>query len=195
MSLPRPLAALAAAATTAATVATLGAATAGAQAPAVPLDPAPWRQAVAVNALGLPFGLFSAEYEAALPSPGFTVGLGGTWFSWEGDRDAWIEGKALYYPGERAFRGFSVGLTVGVHSARNDDGGGFCTFEGCSSQRRTQTAPTTGVLVNYDWLLGRQQRFRVGVGAGAKRVLRDVAGPDPLAQVYPDGRFVIGVAF
>lgn len=191
MPLTRPLAALVAAAT----AATLAASPAAAQVVPAPADPGPWRQAVAVNALGLPFGLFSAEYEAALPSPGFTIGLGGSWFAWEGDRDAWVEAKALYYPGERAFRGFSVGLTAGVHSARNNDGIGFCTFEGCSSTRRTQTAPTTGVIVNYDWLLGRQQRFRVGVGAGAKRVLRDVSGPDPLAQVYPDGRFVLGVAF
>lgn len=190
MPLPRPLAA--AAATVTALAATSLAATLGAQ--AAPTDAAPWRQAVAVNALGLPFGLFSAEYEVALPSPGFTVGVGGSWFSWEGDRDAWVEGKALYYPGERAFRGFSVGLTLGVHSARNAEGL-FCEFGCTANARRTQTGATSGVIVNYDWLLGRQQRFRVGLGAGAKRVLRDVESADPLAQVYPDGRFVIGVAF
>jgi hypothetical protein len=49
--------------------------------------------------------------------------------------------------------------------------------------------------VSYDWLLGRQEKFRVGIGAGAKRVLRDVNDGSPLEQVYPDGRFVIGVAF
>ena len=187
MPLLRQLPALAAAVT-------LAAASLGAQAAPAPIDPGPWRQAVAVNALALPFGLFSAEYEAALASPGFTLGIGGSWLTTGDDRDSWISAKALYYPGERPFRGFSVGLTAGVHSARNDNNF-VCTF-GCSNvQRRTATAPTAGVIVSYDWLLGRQEKFRVGLGAGAKRVLRDVNDGSPLEQVYPDGRFVIGVAF
>jgi hypothetical protein len=165
-----------------------------AQTPAPAVDIGPWRQSVGVNALALPFGLFSAEYEAALASPGFTIGLGGSWLTTGDDRNAWVEGKALFYPGERPFRGFSVGLTAGVHSARNDNAL-ICDF-GCSNrQRTTQTAPTAGVLVSYDWLLGRQEKFRVGLGVGAKRVLRDVDSNDPLAQVYPDGRFIIGVVF
>jgi hypothetical protein len=166
-----------------------------AQTPAPPVDIGPWRQAIGVNALALPFGLFSAEYEAALASPGFTVGLGGSWLTTGDDRNSWLEAKALFYPGERPFRGFSVGLTAGVHSARNDNGA-VCGINGCSNlPRRTQTAPTAGVLVNYDWLLGRQEKFRVGLGVGAKRVLRDVESGDPLEQVYPDGRFIIGVVF
>ncbi len=193
MPLLRQRPALAAASAALAAV-TLAAAALGAQAAPAP-DPGPWRQAVAVNALGLPFGLFSAEYEAALASPGFTLGIGGSWLTTGDDRDSWISAKALYYPGERPFRGFSVGLTAGVHSARNDDNF-VCTF-GCSGDlpRRTATAPTAGVIVSYDWLLGRQEKFRVGIGAGAKRVLRDVNDGSPLEQVYPDGRFVIGVAF
>lgn len=192
MPLPRRIVSLAACAA----AGTLATAPLGAQATPAAADIGPWRQAVAVNALALPFGLFSAEYEVALASPGFTIGLGGSWLTTGDDRDSWISAKALYYPGERPFRSFSVGLTAGVHSARNDNGEGFCGINGCTAPvRRTQTAPTAGVLVNYDWLLGRQERFRVGIGVGAKRVLRDVDGFDPLEQVYPDGRFVIGVAF
>lgn len=187
-----PTLATAAAAVTLAAAAALGAQAAPAPAP---VDPGPWRQAVAVNAIGLPFGLFSAEYEVALPSPGFALGIGGSWLTTGSDRDSWISAKALYYPGERPFRGFSVGLTAGVHSARNDNAVGFCGINGCTTERATATAPTAGVIVNYDWLLGRQERFRVGLGAGAKRVLRDVNSGSPLEQVYPDGRFVLGVAF
>jgi hypothetical protein len=187
MPLPRWLSALGACAV----AGSLAATALGAQTAAPSVEIGPWRQAIAVNAIALPFGLFSAEYEAALASPGFTVGLGGSWLTAGDDRHSWIEAKGLYYPGERPFRGFSVGLTAGVHSARNN----VCGF-GCSNQqRRSQTAPTAGVLVNHDWLLGRQERFRVGLGVGAKRVLRDVRSADPLEQVYPDGRFVIGVAF
>jgi hypothetical protein len=163
-------------------------------------DVGPWRQAIAVNALAIPFGLFSGEYEIALPSPGFSVGIGGSWLTTGDDRNSWVEAKAHYYPGERPFRGFAVGLTAGVHSARNQ-GNESCVniFEPCNDAVRpfrTETAPTLGVIVNYDWLIGRQERFRIGLGLGAKRILRDV-GPNNgvLEQVYPDGRFVLGVAF
>lgn len=165
-------------------------------------QPAPLlpQQSVATNPLAIPFGVFSLEYEAALPTPGFTVGIGGSYYADEGDRDTWAELKALYYPNETPFRGFSVGLSAGVHSARNipgcDELFGGCSFDGNGTQvRRTQTAPTLGVLVSYDWLLGRAERFRIGLGVGAKRVLKDVDGNDPLQQVYPDGRFVMGVVF
>jgi len=162
-------------------------------APPSPLLP---QQSVATNPLAIPFGVFSFEYEAALPSPGFTFGLGGTYFSDNGDRNAWAEAKALYYPGETPFRGFSIGLSAGVHQARNvPDCVVFDITGGCSNERKTQTAPTLGVIVSYDWLIGRAERFRVGLGGGAKRVLKDVGRDDPLWQVYPDGRFVIGVVF
>jgi hypothetical protein len=159
----------------------------------------PYRQAVAVNALAIPFGWFSAEYEVALPSPGFALGVGGSWLTTGDDRNAWLEGKALYYPGERPFRGFSVGLTGGFHSARNRgecDRIGNCRVPEELRPFRTETAPTLGVVVNYDWLIGRQERFRIGLGVGAKRTLRDVGNTTGvLEQVYPDGRFVLGVAF
>jgi len=151
-------------------------------------------QSVAVNPLAIPFGVFSAEYEAALPTPGFTLGVGGTYYSNDGDRDAWVEVKGLYYPSESQFRGFSIGLSLGIHSARNVPDCGL--FSTCGDGARvTQTAPTLGVLASYDWLLGRAERFRVGLGGGAKRVLRNVGKNDALSQVYPDGRFVVGVVF
>lgn len=164
-----------------------------AQTPAPP--PSPFRQSVAINAMGLPFGLFSGEYEVALRSPGFAFGVGGSYFSNDGDRLSQIEAKALYYPGEQPFRGFSVGLTAGVIGERDETPD--CGFLSCSNVRvpRSQSSPTLGVLVNYDWLLGRARRFRVGTGIGAKRTLRDVRDGDVLEQVYPDGRFVIGVTF
>jgi hypothetical protein len=170
-----------------------GAVRAGAQSGPPPVQP--FTQSFAVNPLAIPFGLFSAEYEAALPTPGFTIGIGGSYFADNGDRDSWVEAKALYYPNETAFRGFSVGLSAGVHSARNVPGCGGLFGDNCGTERRSQSAPTLGVLASYDWLLGRAQRFRVGLGVGAKRVLKDVKSTDPLEQVYPDGRFVIGVVF
>lgn len=173
----------------------LTAAAADAQ-PAAPAAPPvlPFQQSIAINPLAIPFGLFSAEYEVALATPGFAFGVGGSYVSQDHDRDSWVEAKGLYYPNEVTFRGFSIGVTAGVHSSSRHvvrD----CFNAPCTETRRSQTAPTLGVLASYDWLLGRAERFRVGVGAGAKRILKDVGGSDPLEQVWPDGRFVIGVIF
>ena len=163
--------------------------------PAAPASSDEYVQSVAANILAFPFGLFSAEYEHALVWPGFSFGVGGSILA-EGDtRDRWVSAKLLYYPEERAFRGFSVGVTAGVHSARPGEDCDFFTDSCTVEPGDRQTAPTLGVLVNYDWLLGRTRRFRIGTGIGAKRVLKDVDSRDPLEQVYPDGRFVVGIAF
>ncbi len=185
--------------------------TAGAQ-PATPAPPPlpPFRNSVATNILGIPFGLFSFEYERALTLPGLTFGVGGSHYTGDidddddefevsgEDRNTWAEAKLHYYPSERAFRGFAIGLTAGVHSARGiacQDG----VFDGCGrlpQVRRTQTGATIGVLANYDRIIGSRERFRVGLGVGAKRVLRNVReSRDVLEQVYPDGRFVVGFTF
>ena len=192
----RPTARLAVAAAVLA-LAALPLAPAAGQAPVGTPSPRPadgYTQAFAANILAFPFGLFSAEYEHALVWTGFSFGIGGSILA-EGDsRDNWASAKLLYYPNERTFRGFSVGLTAGVHSARDTED--TCTFEGCTTANgERQTAPTLGVIVNYDWLLGRAERFRVGAGVGAKRVLKNVDSEDALLQIYPDGRFVVGIAF
>jgi hypothetical protein len=156
-----------------------------------------YQQVLSFNPFLLPFGWFAGEYERAV-SPAVTVGIGGAYVSdaafddddddSEDGRDTWVEGKVRYFPNERAPRGFSVGLTAGFHSARND---GFL-FE--AAEVRSDGAPTFGVTADYDWLLGRRRRFAVGIGLGFKRVLAD-ASNSPLAQVYPDGRVQIGIAF
>lgn len=176
-----------------------------------PRPPAvPYTQTFAINPLALPFGLLSAEYERAVGA-GFTVGVGGSYFDgaaldndeYDGDddaRSAWFEGKLLYYPNEIAFRGFSAGLTLGYVNERRTaydrvvyapNGVPVTAPEGSVSEG----AATLGVLLDYNWLLGRRKRFVVGTGIGARRVLKDVEPGSPLSQVYPDGRLVLGIAF
>ncbi|MFL5577764.1 MAG: hypothetical protein ACJ79S_17550 [Gemmatimonadaceae bacterium] len=142
----------------------------------------PYVQTAAINAIGLPFGLFSAEYEVSL-APGFTVGAGGSYLSTGGYGDVrgWAEGKVLYYPNEVAFDGLGVGLTLGFLSARKDD--------------RSDTRATLGVMANYNWLLGAHRRFLVGTGVGARRVVGNIPDDSPVDRVYPDARAVIGIAF
>ena len=190
-------------------------AAAGAQRPeAAPRRPQRPRytQTLAVNALALPFGLFSAEYERAIGA-GFGVGVGGSYLDGalvsrdddydgrSGDsRAAWLEGKALYYPGEEAPRGFAIGLTLGYIHVRDESV--EAVFRDPTASvivRQTGTtsdaAATLGVLLDYNWLLGRRRRFLVGTGIGARRVLKQVGRRSDLEQVYPDGRFVVGFAF
>lgn len=151
-------------------------------APAAAAAPQPYIQSAAVNVIGLPFGLFSAEYEVAV-APGFTIGAGGSYLSTGGFGSVrgWAEGKVLYYPSEVPLQGLAVGLTAGFLSAHDDD--------------RKDTAPTIGVMANYNWLLGARRRFLVGAGVGARRVVGPIEPDSPLDRVYPDGRAVIGLAF
>ena len=145
----------------------------------------PYPQTIAVDALGLPFGLFSAEYEVAV-APGFGVGAGGSYLSTGGFGDVrgWAEAKVLYYPSEATLSGLGVGLTGGFIRARDNSAGG-----------NSDTGVTFGVVAQYNWLLGPRRRFLVGVGGGARRVVGSIPDDSPLDRVYPDARAVIGIAF
>lgn len=152
------------------------------------------RYTFGVNPLGIPFGLFSAEYERALTN-GFSFGVGGSIYDGidSDSRHAWAEGKLIYYPNETPLRGFAIGITAGVH--RTAGPVAYDLFSN-SDTRRTESAPTAGVILDYNWLLGRRKRFLVGLGIGAKRTLRHVdTSVSPLEPVYADGRLILGYAF
>jgi hypothetical protein len=163
---------------------------AGAQAQRPPLTiEQPFYQTIAFNPIGLPFGLFSADYERAL-SPGVTLGIGGSYVDFinSSRSDGWFDVKALYYPGEEALKGFAVGLTAGYHRSAD-------TESVFGEDLHSDGAPTLGVVVDYNWLLGKRRRFLVGLGLGAKRVLKNVSDDSALSEVIPGGRFSIGLAF
>ena len=160
-------------------------------APQPPPPQLPWLQTVSINPAGIIGGIFSAEYEVALPAPGFTAAAGGTIISdaFLVDRNQrWISGRVMYYPEEVSLRGFAVGASLGLHGASRAD-------DDAATVRRRDSGVTLGLLGSYNWLVGRQQRLVFGGGVGLKRVLKDVKGDSPLQQVYPDGRLLIGFAF
>jgi len=161
------------------------------QPPAPPPAQLPWLQTISINPLGIIGGIFSAEYEVALPEPGFSVAAGGSVVSDAlvyNRNQRWISGRVMYYPQEVSLRGLAVGLTLGVHSAARRGGD-------ATDVRGRDTGATLGLMGTYNWLIGRQQRLVIGTGAGLKRVLKDVRADSPLEQVYPDGRVLIGFAF
>lgn len=169
------------------------------------VDPvAGYRNIAGVNLIGLPFGLFSGEFEHIV-QPGIVVGVGGTFERLVGSNDgdvhvSWVDAKAKYYPNEESFRGFSVGVTAGFVSASGVPGsGGF--FGGgdyignIGGTTQSRTGPSVGVVLDYNWLLGRRKRLYVGTGIGAKRVFGDSGDNSVLEPVYPYGRLQIGFAY
>jgi hypothetical protein len=180
------------AAVLASAVALATAAPLAAQAPAAPsATQLPWLQTLAVNPLAIPLGIFSAEYEVALPTPGLTVAIGGTYTA-NSDiferRERWLTARVMYYPNEVQLRGLSLGLTLGARRAQRADDDG-------ENVRRSEGAPTLGIMAGYNWIVGSQQRLVLGGGIGAARVLKNVDSNSPLNQVYPDGRILVGIAF
>jgi hypothetical protein len=158
---------------------------------APPVAQLPFLQTLSTNPLAIPFGVFSVEYEVALPTPGLTVAVAGTYTSNDDifeRRDRWVTGRLMYYPNEVQLRGLSLGLTLGIRRAARvpDDG---------PDMRASDSGPTLGVMGAYNYLVGRQQRLVLGGGLGAARVLKSAGGNSPLAQVYPDGRLLVGFAF
>jgi hypothetical protein len=152
------------------------------------LIPIPFRTYVAFDPLLVPFDIGSFEVETAL-APGITAGGVASYTNVDSDRYTSFDLNLRYYPGEVVLRGFSVGLS-----------GGFLRYSshvGPANARESVDAPTLGVLVDYNWMLGVNRRFLVGTGLGAKRVLageseRSSVG---LGRAYGTARFVIGYAF
>lgn len=167
-----------------------------AQTPVIPPQPAPpqlpWLQTVAVNPVGIPAGVFSAEYEIALAATGVTAAVGGTVTAsgrlYPRD-DRWASARVMYYPGEVALRDFAVGVSLGAHRAERRGG------ESPAEVRASDAGATLGLMGTYNRLIGRQQRLLLGAGVGFRRVLKRVADDSPLRQAYPDGRIVLGFAF
>jgi hypothetical protein len=178
-----------------------------AQQPSIPA----YRSLIGFNPLGIPFDIASVEFET-LVQQGITIGVAGSYVALDdddccnsGERFTSFDVKGRYYPGEVVLRGFSVGLSLGVTRVSER----IFNYEVCSinptqcpngtppSSRESLVTPTLGVIVDYNFLIGAQRRFLVGLGVGAKRLLKhdsDIQNFDP-PRAYPFGRFAIGLAF
>ena len=107
-----------------------------------------------------------------------TLGGVGSYIDVDDERYTSVDFKLRYYPGEVVLRGFSVGAERRHFFAT-------ATFARWTT-RESLDAPTLGVIVDYNWMLGAKRRFLVGTGVGAKRVLasaeeRRTGGPRPCA--------------
>ena len=139
---------------------------------------------ISSNPIGVLFEWYNAEYERALNTT-TSLGVAATSYDLDDVRYSSIDGIARYYPSGRALRGFSIGMSAGfVDVDDKNDGCQFCEDE-------SGTAATIGVRGDYVWILGRDQRFSVATGIGAKRLL----GRDIGTEGLPIGRLSIGYAW
>jgi hypothetical protein len=138
---------------------------------------------VSANPIGLLFEWYNGEYERAL-MPTVSAAVAASRFDFfDNDTYTAVDGILRFYPGGRAIRGFAVGLSAGFINVEVDD-----CFE-CDDD--SESVFTLGVRGDYVWILGRDQRFAVATGIGAKRLFGNDIGDAGL----PIGRLSIGYAF
>ena len=169
----------------------------------------PVTQTASTNPLATPFGFLSAEYERALGRGGLAVGVGAL-TSVGDDPQAPNDGgsdvfrsaqlKLKFYPRQEGLRGFAIGITAGVAHERQlaygftqYDAFGNVTFEERVTSART--APTIGTTVDYNFFVGRSQRFLVGLGIGARRAIGVGREGGPLGGPMIDPRVQFGFGF
>jgi len=168
------------------------AAPAAVQAQATP-EGTPFKQVISVQPLGIPALFFSGEYEGKA-SPNVTLGAGGSYFSPGDVTYASVDAKVRYYP-NAALKGFEVGATAGflnVSEKRDPDCSAFDEFCG---EDQSASGATLGIQLDYQWLLGRQKKFAVALGAGMKRFLGTSDNVSDFTSFYPTARASIGWAF
>lgn len=148
--------------------------------------PIPYRTFVAVNPMGIPFNIASAEIESGIAN-GTTIGGVGSYTAFGDDRYTTVDLNVRYYPSEVVLDGLSFGISVGrTHFTTPVD-----------TVRRSKDYGTVGLLTDYNWLLGARKRFLVGTGIGLKRVLLSSNARSPFGIDQPTftARFVLGLAF
>lgn len=142
-------------------------------------------QLVAINPVFIPFGTLSAEYEFRV-TPLASLGLSG-WYEYADVRARWLYLKALIYPWGNAPSGFSLGPTLGLLRAYREPD--------ALDQRPSDTAPTVGVMAQYNFLFGPDDLCLLGVGIGGRTPLLHVSEPSPIESLDGDVRLVAGLAF
>jgi hypothetical protein len=142
----------------------------------------------------LPFhaliGFYAGDYEHAVGQTA-TLGLGASYFSLGEDEDEFTygtaEAKLRYYPSGDPLRGLSFGLTAGptfVSTGADFDG-----------EDESYTALGIGFEVARSHIMGVDQRFYYGYGAGGKRLFFTGDEAEGVELVIPTLRLSVGYAF
>ncbi|MDQ6717138.1 MAG: hypothetical protein M3Z17_02190 [Gemmatimonadota bacterium] len=154
---------------------------------------------VSINPLGIVFGYFSAEIEHSF-APSGSIGLAG---SYDGTNDfgySSLDGILRFYPAAERIRGFAIGATIGYTHVNSD----YVVYPACvdcygagssySIGNGASNAFTLGVQGDYSWWIGKEQRFGIEAGLGAKRLFYHGGGRRG-SEALPTGRLSIGWGF
>lgn len=169
---------------------------AAAQTPAPAADSALVRtQVISILPLHSIFGFYAGEYERAINNT-TTLGVGGSYFSLNDFRYSTVEAKLRYYPSGDPLKGLSFGVTAGPTMLSDRE---YSYDDGNENERRESI---TGVGIGFEiaksQLLGVDQRFYYGYGAGLKRIFfsgDDDALFSDAEVVLPTLRLSVGYAF
>lgn len=162
--------------------------------------PAAKSNVLSIQPLAAMFTVFAGELEHRMGTSS-TIGLGASYWS-HGDTDKsgssgkYMSGdlKLKYYPQGHALEGFALGGQLGYTSIQGTE----TTISGSTTttQEETLSGPTAGISLDYNWLLGANKGFYIGLGVGAKKVfVKDSNIITDLLDTYPTARLSIGFAF
>jgi hypothetical protein len=151
---------------------------------------------ISVQPLSAMISVYAVEIEQAVGAA-VSLGVGGTFWSPEiGGQDmTYTSGdlKLRYYPQGRALEGFAFGMSAGYTHIKDKS---TDVIFGTGTSEHTASGPTIGATVEYNWLLGRNNGFFLGLGAGAKRIIAKADNmSDDVKFAYPTARISIGTAF
>jgi hypothetical protein len=163
--------------------------------------PVPHRQVLSTDPLGMMFNWFSADYERKV-GPATTLGVSA---SHVGELDYTNAALvARWYPQRAALDGFSLGARAGAYrretykyeytTVTDPNGRTYSTYP--SAARKVQhIMPGVGIDLGYNWLLGPNQNFSIGLGFGVTRLLGNGDEFD-FTMAVPNMKLVsIGFAF
>ena len=148
---------------------------------------------ISIQPISAMLTIYAGEAELAM-SRSATIGVGATYWSpsvIDGDFN-YLSGdlKFRYYPEGNPFQGFSFGGSVGVTHL------GATTNSSGTTSSGSATGPSIGVMLDYNWLLGAEKAFYIGLGLGAKTLfISDKSVADQATLHYPTMRLSVGWAF
>jgi hypothetical protein len=150
--------------------------------------------AISVNPFLLLWGFISAEAEQRLNSD-FSVAAAGSYIKFDKDRYSNIDAKFRFYPNEKGLQGFGLAFSVGATRIRYQESL-LCDVmppgQGCATQAKTVSSPSTAVELTYQWVLGAKRHTLITVGGGIKRFLKSTSELGGTSTAIPTGRLTIG---
>jgi hypothetical protein len=151
---------------------------------------------ISVQPLSAMIAVYAVEIEQTVGAA-MSLGVGGTFWSpgFAGQDMTYTSGdlKLRYYPQGRALEGFAFAMSAGFTHIKDKSTN---VVFGTGTSEHTASGPTIGANIEYNWLLGRNNGFFLGLGVGAKRIIAKADNmSDDVKFAYPTARISIGAAF